>query len=204
MNRNGLMVFVCFVMLSACGKPTFDTADALQAYIHDARHGYLKQKTVNDYQFSLLYRPTDLLVRQALEDDYTKATVDSLRAKYSKYMYFNLSISKNGKEVLSSAPKNRAEFGAMVNRLAFGMHDKVHLFTSQRDTLELTDYVYPRMYGMSHATTMMFVYPRDQDAINSSAVLNVTVEDLDLFTGEVKFKIETEKIKNEPSLKFNI
>ena len=198
------MVYGCLFLLCACGRPTFDTAEALQTYINDATHGYLKQKTVNDYQFLLLYRPTDLLVKQALEDDTTKPQVDSLRAKYGKYMYFNLSISKNGKEVLSTAPKNRAEFGAMVNRLAFGMHDKVHLFTSQRDTLELTDYVFPRMYGMSNATTMMFVYPRDQDAINSSTVLNFTVEDLDLFTGEVKFKIETGKIKMEPLLNFSI
>ena len=48
-------------------------------------------------------------------------------------------MSKNNQELLSVAPKNQNEFGAMVNQLAFGMQDKVHLFTAQKDTIELAD-----------------------------------------------------------------
>ena len=114
-------------------------------------------------------------------------------------MYFNLSMSINNQELLSTAPKNRNEFGAMVSQLAFGMGEKVHLYTPSKDTLEIADFIYPRMYGMSKATTIMFVYPRDKDAINED-YLNFTIEDLGLYTGEVKFKVETEKIKNEPKL----
>jgi hypothetical protein len=110
-------------------------------------------------------------------------------------------MSRNGKELLSTTPKNRQEFGAMVNQLAFGMGEKVHLFTQNKDTLELLDYNYPRMYGMSQSTTMLFVYPRDEKQL-SEETLNFTIQDLGTYTGEVKFKIETDKIRNEPRLKF--
>jgi hypothetical protein len=81
------------------------------------------------------------------------------------------------------------------------MNEKVHLYTLSKDTLEMADFIYPRMYGMSRATTIMFVYPRDKAAMDQD-YLNFTVEDLGLYTGEVKFKIMTEKIKNEPKLSF--
>ena len=110
-------------------------------------------------------------------------------------------MSKNNKELLSVTPKNRNEFGAMVNQLAFGMRDKVHVFTQKKDTLELLDYNYPRMYGMSKSTTMLFVYPREDKYLKED-YLNFTVGDLGNYTGEVKFKIETEKIKKEPKLRF--
>ena len=152
-----------------------------------------------------MYRPTDLLVKQELENTgFKHVDVEELRTKYEKYLYFNLSMSKNGKELLSTAPKNRNEFGTMVNQLAFGMQDKVHLFTETRDTIEMADFIYPRMYGMSRATTIMFVYPREEENLAKEMDLTFTIEDLGLFTGDVKFKINTENIKHEPKLSFKI
>jgi hypothetical protein len=109
-------------------------------------------------------------------------------------------MSVNQKELLSIVPKNRNEFGAMVNQLAFGMNEKVHLYTQSKDTIDLTDYIYPRMYGMSRATTIMFVYPREEAL--QEKTLNFTIEDLGMYTGEVKFKLDTEKLQQEPRLKF--
>jgi len=139
------------------------------------------------------------LVNQELDDNSNKEEIKELRKKYSKYMYFNLSMSKGNHELLSTAPKNRNEFGAMVNQLAFGMGDKVHLYTQQKDTLELLDFVYPRMYGMSRSTDLLFVYPRDKENLNEE-YLNFTIEDLGLFTGEIKFKIPIKKINHEPTI----
>jgi hypothetical protein len=131
----------------------------------------------------------------------SKTEIDSLRKKYNKYLYFNLSMSRNNKELLSTTPQNRNEFGAMVSQLAFEMGNKVHLFTENRDTIEIADFVYPRMYGMSKATTIMFVYPREEEKLKEE-YLNFTVEDIGLYTEEVRFKIDIEKIKNEPILNF--
>jgi hypothetical protein len=48
---------------------------------------------------------------------------------------------------------------------------------------------------------MLFVYPRDKKYLKE-ATLNFSIEDLGTYTGEVKFKIATDKINNEPTLKF--
>ncbi|TCI90298.1 hypothetical protein EYW44_13765 [Tenacibaculum sp. M341] len=195
-----ILLTITFVIVS-CTTTSFDTKEELLTYLQDKDHGYLHEKSVNGYDFSLLYKPTDMLVDQELSDTYTKEDVEKLRNKYKKYLYFTLSMSRGNKELLSTTPRNRQEFGAMVNELAFGMDKKVHVFTPQKDTLELLDYVYPRMYGMSRATTMLFVYPRDEEFLKEE-YLNITVGDLGTYTGEVKFKVQTKQIKNEPQIKF--
>lgn len=199
--QSSLYLLLGLIMVCSCNQKSFSSEEALLSYIKNQEHGYMQHKTVNGYDFSLMYRPTDVLVKQELNDTSTEKDIKALRKKYNKYLYFNLSMSNNNQELLSTAPKNRNEFGAMVNQLAFGMKNKVHLFTQSKDTLELADFIYPRMYGMSRATTIMFVYPRNEEALEEE-YLNFTIEDLGLYTGEVKFKIEVDNIKNEPTLSF--
>jgi hypothetical protein len=195
-----ILAFV-FVFLISCHTKTFNTEKELIDYTQDEANGYKQSKTVNGIDFTLVYRPTDLLVNQELGDSSSKDKIEALRNKYNKYLYFNLSMSKNNQELLSTALKNRNEFGAMVNQLAFGMDRKVHLFTKSKDTLMMSKFIYSRMYGLSNATTIMFIYPRKEDKLQED-ILNFTIEDLGLYTGEIKFKIVTEKIKHEPQLAF--
>ncbi|MBV7269078.1 hypothetical protein KCG49_07750 [Winogradskyella sp. WHY3] len=190
-------------MVCSCGGNTFDSEEELMTFLLEETNGYKHSKTVNGVDFSLMYRPTDLLVKQELGDkEVTKEEVRKLRDKYKNNIYFNLSMSKNNQELLSTAPRDRNEFGAMVNQLAFGMGEKVHLFTQSKDTLELADFVYPRLYGMGRATTIMFVYPRTKEQLNSKDILNFTIEDLGLYTGEVRFKVGVDRLIDEPKLKF--
>ena len=196
----GLLSIFLGILLSSCTHNTFDTEEELLVFIKDTENGYLYQKTINGVDFSLLYKPTDLLVNQEIGDINSKKLME-LREKYNNYLYFTFTMSKNNQELLSAAPNNRNEFGAMVNQLAFGMGDKVHLYTEKKDTIQLADYIYPRMYGMSNSTQILFVYPKEKVSLQSK-FLAFTIEDIGLNTGEVKFKIPTKHIINQPELLF--
>ena len=126
--------------------------------------------------------------------------IAALRERYGQYLYFSLSLSRDDQEVLNSVAGDRQAFGAMVNQLAFGMGEQVHLFTEKRDTIPLLDYVYPRMYGMSKSTSLLLVYPRE--GLEEAQSLTLTVKDLGFGTGEVGLRTELEKIKNQPTLHF--
>ena len=180
---------------------TFDTTEEMWTYLKNPEHQYIQTKTVNGVNFSIVYKPTDLLVQQELGKEISSKAIDSLRKKYEKYLYFNLSMSKNNQELLNTVAGNKEQFGAMVNELAFGMEQKVHLYTPQKDIIPMADYIYPRMYGMSGATTMLLVYPRDKQLVDSD-YMTFTIEDLGFYTGEVKLKISTKIINNEPQLRF--
>lgn len=203
MKNNWILFFgLLFIeLLVSCRQETFDTESAMLDYIRDESNGFTQHKVVNGIDYTLVYRPIDLLVTQELRKSAKEEEVEALREKYKQYMYFNLSMSKNNKELLSSVPNTRNEFGGMVNQLVYGMGDKVHVYTSTKDTLDMVDYVYPRMYGVSRSTTMLFVYPRDGKVLNEE-YLNFTIGDLGMYTGEVKFKVPTKVIKNEPKISF--
>lgn len=200
-RKNSVFLLMLLVIISSCSNKKFDTAEEIFAYIADEENGYKYTKDINGVSYTLQYRPTDLLVQQELGDSLSEKKVKQLREKYNKYLYFNLSMSLNGQELLSNVVRDKAQFGQMVNDLAFNMDQKVHLYTPEKDTLAMTDFVYPRMYGMTNATTILIVYPRDKQFLNEDE-LNFTIEDLGLNTGEVKFKINTQPLKNEPQLNF--
>lgn len=199
-----LLCIIGLCLIYSCGTNSFDTREELIDYIKDQDHGYKFNKSVNGYQFSLLYKPTDLLIMQELSPELSEAKrveeIKELREKYSKNMYFSLSISKKGEEVLSAAPTNRMEFSSMVKQLAFDMNEKVHLFSEQKDTLQMLDYIYPRMYGTSTSTDMLIIYPRDEVFLGGENFY-ITIEDIGLYTGEIKFKLPAKNIIHEPKLK---
>lgn len=194
-------MFVLMLAIGSCSQKTFDSKKELMAYVTDSENGYTQQKTVNGVDFSFTYRPTDMLVSQELIEGMPINAIDSLREKYSKQIYFNISLSKNDKEILSSVNSSRTDFGIMVKQLAFGMGNKVHLFSQTKDTIELLDYIYPRAYGMGGATNILFVYPREE-VLGEGDFFHFTIEDIGFSTGEVGFKVPIKSIKNEPKLKF--
>jgi hypothetical protein len=200
MTKNSILLLMLLLFVSSCTK-SFDSAEEMNAYIAAEDNAYQYKKTVNGVDYVLQYRPTDLLVKQELGDKHDPKQVESLRAKYHQYLYFNLSMSKNNQELLNGVARDKAKFGQMVNDLAFGMEEKVNLYTPSKDTLAMADFIYPRMYGMSNSTSIMIVYPRE-DKYMKQDYLNFAIQDLGLDTGEIKFKLNTQKLQNEPQLRF--
>ena len=200
MTRNSLLLLTLLLIISSCGK-TFDTVEEMNDYIQDPDNGYNYTKTIAGVDYVLQYRPTDLLVKQELGDQVDENQIVKLRLRYNKYLYFNLSMSKNNQELLNGMASDKAKFGQMVNDLAFGMEEKVHMYTPEKDTLAMADFIYPRMYGMSNATSIMIVYPREPEFMNQD-YLNFVIEDLGLNTGDIKFKLNMQDFKKEPQLKF--
>ena len=188
------------VLVFGCQSRHFANEQELRTYLEEKENGLSVTKSVNGGQFKLSFTPTDPLVLNELEDPENGEQVTKLREKYSHNLYFNLSISKQKRELLSDMSHGRNGFARLVNTLSFGLDESVHLFTSQRDTLPLIDFVYPRMYGMSQSTNVMFVF-RDE-LINEEGDLNFVFQDIGLGTGDIRFKLPAAKILEEPTLLF--
>lgn len=203
MKKIGVIVILVLLPLVFvnCRRNTFNSEAELWSYVKNMDNGYHHEKVIGNVVYTLTYRPIDVLVQQELGDVYTDVQVDSLRNKYGDYLYFNLGMSAQGQELLNSTVGDRNAFGAMVNQLAFGMAEKVHLISQKRDTIPMADYIYPRLYGMSNRTNMLLVYPRDTELFKGD-YFHLTIEDLGFATGEVGFKIPTKKLKEEPKLNF--
>ncbi len=199
-KRNSFLLMLILI-ISSCGNKSFDTAEEMVAFISDEKNEYCYEKEVNGVKYILQYRPTDLMVGQELVNKSDENEIIKLRDKYKKNIYFNLSMSTGGKELLNNSSIDRNKFNQMVNDLVFNMSKKVSLYTSEKDTLPIIDCIYPRMYGMSNSTTILMIYPRDKKILDEE-YFYFTVQDLGLNTGEINFKIYTKQINKEPKLNF--
>jgi|TARA_R110002020_G_scaffold103640_3_gene242841 hypothetical protein len=202
MKREVIVFLISSLLLLSCNNLSFSSKEELLHHIKNTDNGYYAEKTVNGIDFSLLYRPTDLVVSQFVDSDsiVTIGIRDSLRKHYGDYLYFNLSLSHNGRDILTSLPRSKNEYGSLVNTFSFGMRDIVHLYTEDNDTLPLYDFNFPRMYGLSKATSVLLVYPKPKKMENNYFFLSI--EDFGLQTGEVRFKLKKDKIENQPTLNF--
>jgi hypothetical protein len=189
------------LIVTACRQATFDTKQELVAYITNIDNGLTQQKTINGVDFTVTYRPTDLLVQQELTENPTREQVTQLRKKYSKNIYFNLDMGIEGKEILSAKVGNKMKFTALVDQLAFDMAEKVYLLRRNKDSVPLLDHVYPRLYGMGKSTNMLLVFELDPNSIQDEP-LRLVIKDLGLGTGDVAFSLDAKKIAEQPSLEF--
>ncbi|HEX8269341.1 MAG TPA: hypothetical protein VF581_05575 [Flavobacterium sp.] len=171
----------------------------MKNFVMDESTGYTNTKTVNGVKFTLTYNPTDLMIKREIRDDSTANNIRRLREKYRRNLYFNLSISKNNQELLTDVIPRKQQYVEMVDQLLFNMKDKVHLISGEKDTIPMTDYIYPRMYGMAQSTTILIVYPRDEKLLKGNE-FDFIVDDIGLETGDIKIRMNTKIIKNEPSL----
>ncbi|KAB5492157.1 MULTISPECIES: hypothetical protein [Flagellimonas] len=203
MSKAGInaIVILLAILFGSCRQNTFDTEAELLSYVKDMDNGYYYERQIGNVVYTLTFRPTDVLVQQAIGDIYSEEEVDSLREKYGDYLYFNLGMSANGQELLNSMAGDRTAFGSMVDQLVFGMAERVHLISQKRDTIPMADYIYPRIYGMSNNTNILLVYPKDKELLNGDYI-HFTIEDLGFHTGEVGFKISSKKLKEQPKLNF--
>nr|WP_299167131.1 hypothetical protein [uncultured Allomuricauda sp.] len=202
-NKTQILGFLLALLaFSSCNQNKFESEQALWTHLKNDGNRYVHQKIVNDVSYTLTYRPTDILVKQELGNRYSEREVDSLRNKYKEFLYFNLSMSANNQELLNNKAGDRNAFGSMVTQLAFGMAEKVHLYSKTKDTIPVADYIYPRMYGMSNSTNILLVYPRDKKLMEND-FFHFAIEDLGFSTGEVRFKVPTLPLKDEPELNFD-
>src|SRR6187402_2795980 len=94
MVKSSLLFLFSLLILSSCTK-SFESPEEMHVYLQEEDNGYNYKKTVAGVDYVLQYRPTDLLVQQELGDKTDAAQIENLRKRYGKYMYFNLSMSKN-------------------------------------------------------------------------------------------------------------
>lgn len=181
------------MLLAACNKNM--SYDEYVSYVNNPKNGLIQEKTVNGTTIKLTYKPTQMMVQQELEriDSLTNEIKESIQGKYADKHYLTLSFSQNSKEILSSN-SNRQQFSQLVNQFAFNMGNQVLLTTETRDTLQLLDFHYPRLYGMAPSTNIIFVFEREKEP---SKELLLTVSEFGLRTGNIRFKLKTPKKFNQ-------
>jgi hypothetical protein len=171
----------------------------LSQYISVADNGLIKEKNIGDVKLKVLYKPSDLLVAQELRTN-AEENIEALKKKYQSYYYFILSISKQDSELERYYVRNGGDFSNKVEQLSFGMGQFLKIITSENDTLSMVDYVYPRMYGATRASSFILIF--NNEKIRKSSWFDLYFKYPDLEVGKQKFRFITSDIERCPQLDF--
>lgn len=191
----------CFVLtvitaLIGCNSPEM-TPEHLTAWVADEENHLTLSQQYRGYDIRVTYKPQDLLIAQELDAAASMSDLATLEEKYKDHLYFILALSKGGKEAADASSASE-EFSELIRILSFRMADYVNITTSGGDTVHVADYVFPRTYGMSEATTLMFAFPKDKTADDQWLQLNL--KEFGPGLGIRTFRFELNDINSVPKI----
>ena len=124
-------------------------------------------------------------------------TAQKTESKKHPYSYFILNVSQNGGELLAHS-NGREQFSALLNKLAFGMNDYVSATTSNNDTVYVSDYVMPRIFGMAPTTDIQFAFKSEK--IEKADWIDLRVKDFGLGVTTQKFRFNIKDLKRADNI----
>lgn len=204
--RSKLWIRITSVLLLVTGAvgcgPDSVSAEELRKFLVDPDNGVRKVATINDFTIEVSLRPTDFLVLQEVSSDSIfQERIEELRAKYGRYFYFLLSLSKNGQEALRPSSLGY-DYSELVNVLSFRMGSYINLTTSRLDTIPLADAILTPTYGMSRSTDVILVFNREKSIETDWVQLNVN--EFGMGIGNHRFRFMQSDLERIPKLDFDI
>ena len=187
-------ILLIAIFLQGC-KQSF-TADELEKYIQNTNNGTKKSFESGNFKAEIIYRPTDLMVRQELTSD--KKNMDVFKKKYGQYNYFVLSMQNNGSDLLNSTVHDKSVFSGINEQLSFGLNEHVFVLDENKDTSYLADFAFPRLFEAAKSTSVLLAFKADAIKTN---MFKICIRDIGYTTGIIEFDFDKEDLKNIPSLK---
>lgn len=197
MNRL-LLVFLGYCIISC--SPSALTEAELKQYVLEPDNNLIQEETINDVNVRITYRPTDLLVAQELTNVTDTTHISLLRAKYNKYYYFVLSLSKNQREVIQAGTMPQAQFSELLQTISFRMAAYVNMTTNTRDTIPLADYVYNRTFGMGSSNDLLLVFNKEQ--AKPADWLQINLAEFGLGVGRQALRFKRRQLDEVPQIDF--
>lgn len=200
-NQAFLLLFLIATALSTSCNSSLSKQE-LTDYVNDPENNLSKTVQVNGIDYTLKYKPTDLIIDQflSIEKLVNKSEVDSLQKLFKNHLYFKLMISSNQKEVLNALRYDKQLFGRTLNQLAFTMDKKLVLTNTRNDTIPLIDYSYARTFGTGSSEDLLFVFNDKENRLKQE--LTFTLKEFGLGSGNLKFRFNKKDIDHIPSLRF--
>ncbi len=196
MSHKVFFLLMLLVFISCQRKMT---KDEYMVMLNDKENGIVQTFEKGNVVIKAQYLPEEWMASQFLGENLTREKIDSIKRNITNNIYFSLKFSANGKDLLSNVATNKAQFGTLVNELAFGLNDNLFLITENRDTLELVDQHFSRYYGMADANHVLLIFNKENITIDQD--LKLKLKDIGIRTGDMSFNFKQKDLKKANTIK---
>jgi hypothetical protein len=170
--------------------------EALHRYVRTEGNGLIKAKEADGFHLAMIWRPTDLIAKQQAVKG-TKIEFDSLASYFSNYLYFNLEITKDGKDLETSFANDPSSFAEKISFLSSGLAENIRII-SEDDTIPALECIYSRSYGMGASQCLIVLNKPKKD------FFQIEVKGYPIGFGKELFSFHLSDIQNAPRLKTNL
>lgn len=184
MKINNPLLLIALLISTLCScKPSVSSKTELIEYINKPENELSVVKELNDIKVSCSYYPVSLL-NQQLKENVNKN-------KKTEYIYFNISFSKDDKELLKQLEYSL--YSEMVQVLSFRMSNYISILGNTQQPLVPVDCFFQNTYGLSQANELLVVFNKKD--LEEQAVLKLQIMEFGLGLGNQIFEFNNQKIE---------
>lgn len=190
----GLVAIGIILLVSGCSSNKSPVGEeALYSYVRNESNGLIRQTDIDGFHLEMVWKPTDLIAQQQMIKG-TKPEFDSLKNYFSRYLYFTLQMTYDGKDLETKFGTDPASFADKISFLSYGFAENIRLKTGDKTNPPL-ECIYSRSYGMGTSQCLIVFEMPTTDH------LEVDVDGTVLGFGRQTFPFRLHDIKNAPQLK---
>lgn len=175
-------------------------------WMNNPANGMVQDSTVGNYTFSLIYRPTEMLLLKELkkQDKLTKKTYKQLKKEYTGVQYFNFRIKPLDVLVIAGVSTALNEKSVVEQNILYFSFDMQHdlKLVEGGDTLRCKSFTYERTFDYAPYYSFLAVFEDKQ--LKKPTAKTIVYQDKILGTGTVALTIPEAKLREKPRLKINI
>lgn len=193
--RLSLLIILSFsVAMFSCHQEKI-SKNALIQFVQDPDNGLTQTIKRNGIEIKLTYKPIDLVALQNFASDaiINDSLFESTKHQFSNYLYFILSISKNGQDFLAADPN----LSSNLNTLAFNMEEYVSMINGEGDTVSLTDFQTPRFFGVSTSSQTLLVFEKPE---NFNKIIAIHLKSIGTAITSTYFEFNKQDLESVPQL----
>lgn len=195
-----LYVLLHLLLMVSCKRSELG-AEALENYILEEKNGLIQSSEENKISVQAVFRPSSLIAFQEIKSlgNVSEKIVLEIQNRYSCNVYILVNIRQAQQDPLYRMD-DPSQYSETVKQLAFRMSEKAYLLTSKTDTIRAADFVFPHMYGISGAVSVMFAFP--MKGYEEYEWIDFELSDPGMKIGNRTFRFMRKDIDNIPDLNY--
>lgn len=192
------LVGILFIaLLTSCFQEALSPND-YRSWVENKENGLWVAKELGDFEFSILYKPTEYIALLELNpDSINEQKIEKSRKDLGDMQYFTLKIkAKHGNDLLKTGVENDLQYFDRLNYLSAFMQEDIKLIEGS-DTLPCKLFHMERNYGLAPYNNFVLGFAATKNENDKQ----VEIHDRVFGVGKVILKVSKEDIENIPQLK---
>lgn len=197
-----------WLALSGCSDSrSFETKEELQKYIYGSNNGFNSEIEQGDFKISATYLPLEFMLANEMEYlnellerkapgnqiEKQKEFIDKYKEGYEQNLYFKMVITPTADKdlIYSKLGSGFDSYSQWLQKLLFGIKDKITLVTSTKEEVPLLSYQMDRNFGTTTSRSFLLTFSRkwNEKEVLSGKQLTLRVDEFGLGIGRVQLPV---------------